>query len=72
MYAGRHKIGLALTCICAVLNLFTYLPAVIGRYDARPELSFLEAVEYIILAAMAWQAAVFPQVTQKMEDEDSE
>ncbi|KAJ7792321.1 hypothetical protein B0H14DRAFT_2931666 [Mycena olivaceomarginata] len=71
-FAGRHKIGLALTCICAVLNLFTYLPAVVGRYDARPELSFSEAAEYIILAAMAWQAAVFPQVTQKMEDEDSE
>ncbi|KAJ7315037.1 hypothetical protein DFH08DRAFT_425650 [Mycena albidolilacea] len=71
-FAGRHKIGLALSCIHAVLNLITYLPAVVGRYDARPGLSFSEAVEYIILAAMAWQAAVFPQVTQKMEDEDSE
>jgi hypothetical protein len=70
-FAGRHKIGLALSCIRAVLNLITYLPAVVGRYDARSGLSFSTAVEYIILAAMACQAAVFPEVTQKMEDEDS-
>jgi hypothetical protein len=71
-FAGHHKIGLTLSCIRVVLNLFTYLPAVVGRYNARPKLTFSEAVEHIILAAMAWQAAVFPQVTQKMEDEDSE
>lgn len=48
------------------------MPSVIGRYDARPGLSVSRTVELILLAAFAWQAAVFPRVTEKAEDEDTE
>jgi hypothetical protein len=50
----------------------TYLPSVVGRYDARPGLSVANAVDLTLLAALTWQAAAFPKVMQKMEDEDSE
>ncbi|KAF7360594.1 hypothetical protein MVEN_00790800 [Mycena venus] len=71
-YAGGYKIHIALNCISGMLYLMTFLPSVVGRYDARPGFSVLSAMDLTLLAALTWQAAVFPKVTQKMEDEDSE
>ncbi|KAJ7910041.1 hypothetical protein B0H13DRAFT_1616024 [Mycena leptocephala] len=71
-YAGSYNISVALHCISGVLLLMTYLPSVVGRYDARPGLSVAKAVDLSLLAALTWQAAAFPKVMQKMEDEDSE
>ncbi|KAJ6562522.1 hypothetical protein B0H19DRAFT_1248232 [Mycena capillaripes] len=71
-FAGSYKLTVVLACIYAMLVLTHFMPLVVGRYEARPGLSIWEAVEMVLLAAMAWQAAVLPKVTQKMEDEDSE
>ncbi|KAF7360598.1 hypothetical protein MVEN_00791200 [Mycena venus] len=71
-YAGSYKISIALNCISGVLSLMTYLPYVVGRHDARPGLSVSSAVDLTLRVALTWQAVVFPKVTQKMEDEDSE
>jgi hypothetical protein len=72
IYGGSYKITVAFRCILGVLELLKYVPSVIGRYDARPGLSVSRTVELILLAAFAWQAAVFPRVTEKAEDEDTE
>ncbi|KAJ7331519.1 hypothetical protein DFH08DRAFT_940114 [Mycena albidolilacea] len=71
-YAGSYKISVALHCISGVLLLMTYLPSVVGRYDARPGLSVADAMDLTMLVVLTWQAASFPKVMQKMEDEDSE
>jgi hypothetical protein len=55
-----------------MLHLLRYVPAVIGRYDARPGLSLSKTVDLILLGAFAWQAAVFARAIGKMENEDTE
>jgi hypothetical protein len=71
-FAGSYKITVALRCIQALLNLAVFIPSVVGRYDARPGLSVLDVADWIMLSILAWQAVVFPKVTEKMEDEDNE
>ncbi|KAF8205408.1 hypothetical protein K438DRAFT_1932226 [Mycena galopus ATCC 62051] len=71
-FAGRYKITVVVNCIYIMLHLITYLPSVIGRYDARPGLTVAEVIDYIIAAAIAWQAAVFPNATDKTEEEHTQ
>jgi hypothetical protein len=71
-FAGSYKITVVVSCMNTVLNLALFIPSIVGRYDARPGLSVLNIADWIMLAILAWQAVVFPKVTEKMEDEDSE
>ncbi|KAJ6588607.1 hypothetical protein B0H19DRAFT_212203 [Mycena capillaripes] len=71
-FAGSYKFTVVLACISSMLLLTNFMPPVVGRYDARPGLRMWEAVRIVMLGVMAWQAVVFPKVTHKMEDEDSE
>ncbi|KAF7344398.1 hypothetical protein MSAN_01921000 [Mycena sanguinolenta] len=70
-FAGRYKITVVADCSYAVLHLIKFIPSVIGRFDARPGLSVNDIVHDVLLAALAWQAIVFPKVIQTTE-EDSE
>ncbi|KAF7344392.1 hypothetical protein MSAN_01920400 [Mycena sanguinolenta] len=70
-FAGRYKITVVADCSYAVLHLIKFIPSVIGRFDARPGLSVDDIVHDVLLAALAWQAIVFPKVIQTTE-EDSE
>ncbi|KAJ6537787.1 hypothetical protein B0H19DRAFT_1240499 [Mycena capillaripes] len=68
---SHYKLTVTLRCIYAGLRLLKYLPFVVGRYDARPGLSILAVINLTVLMVFAWQAAIFPKVTPKME-KDSE
>ncbi|KAF7344378.1 hypothetical protein MSAN_01918800 [Mycena sanguinolenta] len=71
-FAGRYKVAVVVGCIEAILRMVNFLPFVIGRFDVRPGLSVAQVIEYTLRATMAWQAVVFPSVTEKTEEEDSQ
>ncbi|KAJ7186864.1 hypothetical protein C8R46DRAFT_1058256 [Mycena filopes] len=62
-FAGSYKITVLLRVLRTVLWLI---------FDALPGLSVPDAMDTVLLAAIAWQALVFPRVVQKAEDEDNE
>ncbi|KAJ7262642.1 hypothetical protein B0H12DRAFT_1231091 [Mycena haematopus] len=71
-FAGSFKAAVVLRSILLMLDLAMYLPALIGRYDARPGLSAPQVVDMAALAVTVWQAVTLPKAAQNVEDEDSE
>ncbi|KAJ6588605.1 hypothetical protein B0H19DRAFT_1100250 [Mycena capillaripes] len=60
-FAGSYKLTVVLACISSMLVLMNFMPTVVGRYDARPGIRIWEVVEMVALAALGWQAVIFPK-----------
>ncbi|KAJ7119545.1 hypothetical protein C8R44DRAFT_921775 [Mycena epipterygia] len=71
-FAGGYKIAVVLRSILVVLQMLQFLPAVVGRFDARPGLSAPDVVTVIMLTVTLWQVFAFPNAVQTVEDEDAE
>ncbi|KAJ7619364.1 hypothetical protein FB45DRAFT_1007031 [Roridomyces roridus] len=71
-FSGAYKLTILIRCIHTVLESFRFLPFVVGRYDARPGLSLLGLVQWMVLGMFVWQAVVYPKVTLKIEQEDED
>jgi len=71
-FAGRYKLSVVVGLMLQAMFLANFVPAVLGRIDARFGLS-VEAVMFSVLMVVnGWQALTLPSVPQTREDVDEE
>lgn len=68
-YAGSSNMAAVLLLAMNLSTLASFVPNLVGRYDARPGLSMHEAIETVLLATTAWQVLTLPGISQTSEDE---
>ncbi|KAJ7119542.1 hypothetical protein C8R44DRAFT_177044 [Mycena epipterygia] len=73
-FAGSYKIAVVFRSILVVPQMVQFLLAVIGRLDARPGFSALDALSapdvgsMIMFTVTLWQVFAFPNAVQTVED----
>jgi hypothetical protein len=71
-FAGAHKLSVATRCLELFLSSTIFVPAIVGRVNARPGLSSQEVVDIGMLVMFLWQAFSLPCVPQTQGNEEEE
>jgi hypothetical protein len=71
-FAGQHKMSVLFACIQRALDYTIFVPAIVGRVDARLGLSIHTIVDTVLLVISAWQAWILPSVPQTQGQEEDE
>lgn len=71
-FAGWYKSSVVVALMLQVITLANFVPAVLGRIDARPGLPAHQVVLLVFVVTTAWQALTLPSVPQTGGDEDEE
>ncbi|KAG6907293.1 hypothetical protein DXG01_009486 [Tephrocybe rancida] len=68
-FGGKTRVSAVLTLFLYLLNLATFVPAILGRHDTRGALNVHDVIETGIALVMVWQALTLP-VPKDVSDED--
>ena len=68
-YAGSYALA-AYLYLARQVCLALYFTPLVGKYEAREHFGFINLVDFLVIAALAWQAAIYPRVEQQVEEDD--
>ncbi|WWC68330.1 uncharacterized protein I206_102255 [Kwoniella pini CBS 10737] len=71
-FAGNFSLNCYFILIFRFLDLFYYLPFIIGKYDLNFGLSYIFLIEFFIEIFFVYQAWNYPKINQKLNDENED
>lgn len=67
-----HPLMAYIDVIALLVNLARFVPAVVGRWDARTPFFATETIEVVLILIIVGQAMILPKVSQGKEVRDDE